>query len=112
MRHLSAPWLCFTLVEGFAVASWLLWPMFASSQLGSFLWGSQLVLLMPGSIASGELVESVLWRTGISLFTMSTLILILSVAVNALLFWLVMHVLARLRKGLRSNKSLERTREG
>jgi hypothetical protein len=111
MRRISVPWLCFTLVEAFAVASWLLWPQFTWSQFGSFLWGSQLILLMPGSVAVGELVEGALWHSGVSLITMSILILILSVAVNALLFWLAMRVVARLRMGLRSNKSLERTRE-
>src|SRR4051812_37780325 len=107
MPRISVPWLCFALVEFYAVASWFLWPQFTSSQLGSFLWASQLILLMPGSIAAGELVDGLLW-VRISLLPMSILILLLSIALNALLFLVGLRVFARLRAGLRSNKSLER----
>jgi hypothetical protein len=111
MRRISAPSLCITRVEAFSVASWFLWPRFSSSELGSFLWGSQLILLMPGSIAVGEFIEDALWRSGISPVTMNISILVLSVALNAFLFWLVMRIFTRLRVGRRSNTSLERTRE-
>jgi hypothetical protein len=110
MRRIAVPWLCFTVVELYAVAGWFLWPLFASSKFGSFLWGSQLILLMPGSIAAGELVEGLLWGRS-SLTTMGILIPLLSVGMNALLYWIALRTFARLRLGLRSNTSLERTRE-
>jgi len=110
MRRISVPWLCFAAVELYAVASWYVWPQFASSQLGSFLWGSWLILLMPGNIVAGELIEAFLWGR-VSDLTMGILIALLSVALNSLLFWGVLRLLARLRTGVRSNKSLERTRE-
>src|SRR4051812_4243132 len=107
MRRISVPWLCFAVVELYAVAGWFVWPLFASSQLGSFLWGSQLILLMPGSIAAGELVEGLL-RGRVSPLTTGILIPLLGVALNALLFWIALRVIGRLRLGLRPNKSLER----
>jgi hypothetical protein len=109
MRHISVPWFSFAVVELIAVASWFLWPQFTSSQVGSILWGAQLVLLMPGSIA-GELAEGLLWGRA-SLLTIGVLTLILSVALNAFLFWVALRLFTQLRAGLRSNTSLERTRE-
>ena len=110
MRRISVPWLCFAAIETFAVAGWFLWPLFSSSQLGSLLWGSQLVLLMPGSIAAGEMVEGLLWEK-VSLLAMGIIIPLVAVALNALLFWVGLRIFARLLAGLRSNTSLERTRE-
>jgi hypothetical protein len=109
MRRISAPWLCFALVELYAVAGWFLWPLFTSSQFGPFLWGSQLILLMPGSIVAGELVEGLAWGR-ISLLTMGILIPLWSVGLNALLFWIALRILARFRLRWRSNTSLESTR--
>jgi hypothetical protein len=110
MRRVSVPWFCFAAVELYAVACWFLWPLFTATQLGTFLWGSQLFLLMPGSIAAGESIEGVLWQR-ISPLAMGILIPLLGVALNALLFWILLRVRARLSMGLRSNKSLERTPE-
>jgi hypothetical protein len=109
MRRISVPWLCFAVVELYAVACWWVWPLFTSEQLGFFLWGSWLILLMPGNMVAGELVEGLLWGR-VSDLTMGILISLSSVALNSLLFWGVLRLLARLRTGLRSNKSLERTR--
>ena len=111
MRHLSLSWLVFVLVELFAVVSWRLWPSFSSSQLGSTLWGAQLVLLMPGSLVATALTEGPLWNMGLSLRFLSMLDLVLSILINTFLFWLAVRALKTLLPGLRANKSLERTRE-
>src|SRR6478609_3611453 len=97
MHRISVPWLCFAVVEAYAVAGWFLWPLFSSSQIGSFLWGSQLVLLMPGSIAAGELIEGLL-SGKFSDLTMGIMIPIVGVSLNALLFWVVLRVFARLSR--------------
>jgi hypothetical protein len=109
MRRLSIPWLCFAAAELYAVACWFVWPLFTATHLGTFLWGSQLFLLMPGSIAAGELVEGLLWES-ISPLMMGILIPLIGVALNALLFWILLRIRVRLSMGLRPDKSLQRTR--
>jgi hypothetical protein len=81
-------WRIFVIVEAVAVACWLTWPLMPNaSAIGPALWGTQLLLLMPGSVISGLAVERSLWMTGASLQLMSITALVLAIAINAAIWW-------------------------
>ena len=109
MRRLATSWLIFVIVELLAVVCWF-WPLMPDS-IASFAWGTQLWLLLPGSIIADLIIDSVLGDVWIPPLPSSVLYLSLSILANGLLYWLAVTVWARLVVRLRSNKSLERTRD-
>ncbi len=65
------------------IAYWM-WPLFPSS-VGMMLWGSQLILLFPGNIVSGELVEALFWKKT-TLTLMGVFEIPVTLAINYLLW--------------------------
>jgi hypothetical protein len=111
MRIAPTSWLIFGILEFLAVVAWFCWPSVPWPALSAFLWGTQLVLLLPGSIGAVAITEGPLWGHGIPLMALAFADLVLSIAFNALIFWGVVRLVRSIARGLRSNKSLERTRE-
>ena len=68
---------------------------------GPVLFVTGLVLLAPGGLLSLVIVEKLLWSSGLTLSGMTCAELILTVALNAVLWWSV----ARGRKAIRSRRS-------
>jgi membrane protease YdiL (CAAX protease family) len=69
------------------------------SAVGPFLWATGYVLLMPGIVLVGPLVEHALWRGGLELRTIYAFSLVASVAANAVIWacghWAIGKVRAR-----------------
>jgi hypothetical protein len=64
--------------------------------VGKTLWILQFFLLMPGSITIAPVLEKALWSTGLSLRLMGVLELVASVAVNAVIWFLLLQIVRRL----------------
>ena len=90
-------WLVFIILETIAVVSAFTWDL-TTSHLRSVLWLAQFFLLMPGSILVGLLIEKFLWNTGLSLRTLGIMELIGSIAVNAIVWLLLLQIVRRLRR--------------
>ena len=90
-------WLPFVVLETIALVSAFTWELTASA-LGPVLWRAQLYLLMPGSILVGRLIEKFLWNTGLSLRTRGMMELIGSIAVNAIIWLLLLQIVRGLRR--------------
>ena len=65
------------------IAYWV-WPLFPSS-IGVMLWGGQFILLFPGNIVSGDLVEALFWNKTTLTF-MGVLEIPVTLAINFLLW--------------------------
>jgi hypothetical protein len=72
-----------------------LWPVVPTA--GAFMWGTEIIVLLPGNFISAILVEKLFWSSGLSLTEMSLLEAPILVAVNALLWFLLMRLVQRLR---------------
>ena len=90
-------WLVFIILETIAVVSAFTWEL-TTSPLRSVLWLAQFFLLMPGSILVGLLVKKFLSDTGLSLMTLGIMELIGSIAVNAIIWFLLLQVARPLRQ--------------
>jgi hypothetical protein len=90
-------WLVFIILETIAVVSAFTWQL-TTSALGPVLWLAQFLLLMPGSILVGLLIQKFLWNTGLSLRTLGIMELIGSIAVNAIVWLLLLQIVRRLRR--------------
>lgn len=73
------------------IAYWV-WPLFPSSA-GMVLWGGQFILLFPGNIVSGELIEALLWKKT-TLTVMGVLEIPVTLAINYLL-WSGLYLICR-----------------
>jgi hypothetical protein len=68
------------------ITCWWLW-QFAPSALRMPIWGTSLVLLFPGNFLGSWIIERLLWRTSLSLLSMSILTTILQFVVNGTLWF-------------------------
>jgi hypothetical protein len=73
-------------VAGIACSWFWQHPYSASS---SFLWGTGFLALLPGDVLGTQIVQSVLWHSRLTLGTMSVLALVLGVAINAVVWFLL-----------------------
>lgn len=101
MAKISIGWRVFIAIESIAVVSWTTWGLFSNSMIGQFLWGTQLILLMPGNITAAPLIERALWwpHTSLSLLTIGIAELAVSILANAVI-WFVLLLVFRRIKGL------------
>jgi hypothetical protein len=72
-----------------------LWPVVPTA--GALMWGTALIALLPGNFISAILIEKLFWSSGLSLTGMSLLETPIMVAVNALLWFLLVRLVQRLR---------------
>ena len=91
-------WCVFIILETIAVISAFTWEL-TTSALRSVLWLAQFFLLMPGGILVGRLVERTLWTSELSLRSLGILKLIGSIAVNAVVWFLLLQLVRRFRRG-------------
>ena len=96
--RISPVWRLFLLLESIALVAAATYGLILS-QLGPFLWTVQLVLLLPGSLLAGPVVEHSLWQTGVGLRTIGILEVLSSAAVNAVLLWAGLFVVRQVRRG-------------
>lgn len=90
---------------GGVVCSWL-W-QHPYSGASSFLWGTGLVALLPGNILGTWVVQGLLWHTPSTLGTMSVIALFLGVAINAVVWLVIVKVFQRVfgrRVSVRANR--------
>ena len=97
MRRITLVWRLFLILEVNALVASLSAGYFRT-ELGPFLWGVAFVLLLPGSILAGPLVEHALWMTRASLTAIGIAEILLSIAVNALVPWAGIVVVRQLRR--------------
>jgi hypothetical protein len=97
MPRVSIPWRIFLGLEGIAFVASQTYFYF-SSGVGPFLFMTQLFLLLPGSYLVGWRVEHLLWASRASLRFIGVVEILASIAVNALLWWVLTNVLSRLRR--------------
>ena len=90
-------WLVFIILETIAVVSAFTWEL-TTSTLRSVLWLAQFFLFMPGNILVGLVIEKFLWNTGLSLRAFAIMDLIGSIAVNAIVWLLLLQIVRRLRR--------------
>jgi hypothetical protein len=103
MRMTSRIWMTvFVLVQSMGIACSWLWPH-VPANIGAALWGTALVLLIPGNFLATWIVERSFWRSGLSLASMGTLSTLILFAMNALLWFVLVkafrHVRARRSAG-------------
>jgi hypothetical protein len=60
-----------------------------TSGISSLLWGTALVVLFPGNILSAWAVEALLWKSHLSLPLMGFISTVLTVTINAVVWWVV-----------------------
>ena len=111
MSHVTWPWRIFLVIEFVAVVADLT-STHIMSELGPVLWVVGFVLTLPGTYATGWLVEHALWNTGLGLSSIFAVELLVAVAFNALVWAFGILVVRATVGALRSNKALERSRDG
>ena len=99
MSRISLVWRVFLVLEATALVAAATYGLFLTSQIGQLLWTVQLVLLLPGSLLAGPVVERLLWPTSVGLRMIGFLEILGSVAVNAVLVWAVLFALRKSRRG-------------
>jgi hypothetical protein len=78
------------------------------SAASSFLWGTGLLALLPGNLLGTWAVESLFWSSGLTLGIMSVVGLALAVAINAVVWFVVVKVfrsIFRRRPGARPSQA-------
>lgn len=75
------------------VCSWL-WPH-VDSTIGVPMWGTGLVLLAPGNFVGYWIVESLLWRKGLSLPWLDFVATFLALVINAIVWYAVIQLIGR-----------------
>jgi hypothetical protein len=93
-------WTAFAVVQGLGVL--LVWagPRIMTAP-GPVLLGAGIILLQPGGLVSVVIVEKLLWMSRVTLPQMTGIELVLTLAINAALWWSV----ARGWKAIRSRRS-------
>jgi hypothetical protein len=91
-------WCVFIILETIAVISAFTWEL-TTSALRPVLCLAQFFLLMPGSILVRRLLERTLWTSELSLRSLGILMLISSIAVNAVVWFLLLQLVRRFRRG-------------
>ncbi len=99
MAKVSLGWRIFIAIELVAVFSWAAWGFIAMSIVGKYLWVAQFLLLMPGNLTGAPAVENLLWLHA-SLTTIGIAELVSSIAVNALVWLLLLATARRVRLAL------------
>lgn len=100
MRKTSRTWtIIFAMVQSIGIACSWLW-QHAPADIGVALWGTTLVLLIPGNFLASWMVERLFWRSGLSLASLGILSTLLLFTINALLWFALAkafrHIRARL----------------
>ena len=98
MKRITLVWRLFLILEVIALVALLSAGHF-SSELGPFLWSLGFVLLLPGSVIAGPLVERALWKAGISVTAIGVTGILFSIALNALVLWVTIALIKQLRRG-------------
>jgi uncharacterized membrane protein YjjB (DUF3815 family) len=93
-------WTIFTVVQVVGVVSIWAGPHWKTDP-GLALFGFGIILLQPGGLAAAMLVEKLLWRSPVTLPQMTWIELVLTVAINAGLWWSV----ARVWRAIRARRS-------
>jgi hypothetical protein len=62
------------------------------SAASSFLWGTGVLTLLPGNLLGTWAVESLLWHSRLTLAVMSIIAIVLAVAINAVVWFVVVKV--------------------
>ena len=98
LRMTSRTWVTavFALVQSVGIACSWLWP-YAPSDVGVVLWGTGLVLLIPGNFVASWIVEDAFWRSGLSLTSMGVLSTLLLFVINALLWFALVKAFRHIR---------------
>ena len=78
----------FVIVQSIGTACSWLWK-YAPGDISVVLWGTSLVLLVPGNFLASWMVENSFWRSGLSLTSMAVLSSLLLLVINTLL-WLAL----------------------
>jgi|SRR5579872_7164026 len=65
------------------------WLQHSPSVASSFLWGTGFVMLFPGDLLSAVIVEKLFWHSRLSLASMTVITAVLLVAINAIIWWVV-----------------------
>jgi hypothetical protein len=97
MSRVSIAWRVFIGLEATALVASQAYSYF-TSWFGPFLFTTQLLLLLPGSQLVGWRIERALWGSGVSLRSIGLLEDLASVAANALIWWAVTSLFARVRR--------------
>jgi hypothetical protein len=97
----------FLAVQFVGLACMALWQHIPSA-VGMRMWGTALILLFPGNFLGGWLVEKLFWHGPLSLVGIGLLSAVAAVAINAILWFVVVKVF-RLMFGRRSGASASRT---
>lgn len=78
----------FVLVQSIGIACSWLW-QHVPADISVVLWGTALVLLIPGNFLASWIVENSFWQSGLSLTSMGAFSTLLLLAINTLL-WLAL----------------------
>ncbi len=104
MRRSRVSLYLFVAVQVIGVACSWLW-QFVPSAIGVPLWGTALVVLVPGNFLGEWVVERLLWRSGVSLVGMSVISTVLAVAINAVVWYAVVKAICSVAGRLRKSTS-------
>jgi hypothetical protein len=88
----------FCVVQLLGIACSWLWDQ-PPSAASSFLWGTGFFVLFPGNILAALIIEKLFWHSSLSLPTMGAMTTVLLVAINALI-WLLVIVAIRAARAL------------
>ena len=94
----------FLAVQIIGVACSWLW-QHVPDQIGVPMWGAALILLVPGNFLGPWIVETLLWKTRLSLPTMGVIASILSFVIDAVVWFAVFRGLHAVRLKLRKRGS-------
>lgn len=81
----------FLVVQFIGIACLSLWPH-APSAVSIPMWGTALIVLFPGNLIGGFLVEKIFWQTGLSLLELSVLSTLLQFLINAAIWFGAMKI--------------------
>jgi hypothetical protein len=76
------------------------WLQHAPSAASSALWGTGFVLLFPGDLLSAWMMEKLFWHSRLSLASTNVISAVLMVAINAIIWWLVLKAVKVIRARL------------
>ncbi len=84
--------LIFVAVQVVGTACSWLW-QYVDSSIGVPMWGTALVLLVPGNFIGSWVSESLLWRSGLSLPAMGVISTLLTLLINAIVWYTVIRLI-------------------
>lgn len=76
------------------------WLQHRPSAASSVLWGTGFVLLFPGDLLSALIMEKLFWQSRLPLASMTAITAVLMVAINAVVWFLVVKVVGAIRARL------------